>query len=122
MNNFILHWKRLKKFKSKHYTVVEDRPYSLTQLKTLVDAATLRDKCMILIMCSAGLRRGALAHLRIRDLQRILQIPVIPDIRIQERTRTVHHFLYSRMCQVYGPISRVATKDRRATKTYFATL
>jgi len=71
MNNFTLHWKRLKKFKSKHYTVVEDRPYSLTQLKTLVDAATLRDKCMILIMCSAGLRLGALAHLKIRDLQRI---------------------------------------------------
>ena len=71
MNNFTLHWKRLKKFKAAHYNVVEDKPYSLEQIKLLVDAAPLRDKCIILIMCSAGLRRGALQHLRIRDLQKI---------------------------------------------------
>jgi hypothetical protein len=62
MNNFTLHWKRLKKFKAAHYSVVEDKPYSLEQIKLLVDAAPLRDKYIILIMCSAGLRRGALQH------------------------------------------------------------
>ena len=71
MNNFTLHWKRLKKFKAKHYSLVEDRPYTRQQIKQLVDAAPLRDKCIILIMCSAGLRRGAIQHLRIRDLQKI---------------------------------------------------
>jgi integrase len=71
MNGFKLHWKRLKKFKAKHYNVVEDRPYAREQIKTLVDAAPLRDKCIILVMCSAGLRRGALSYLRIRDLQKI---------------------------------------------------
>src|SRR6185437_8825237 len=65
MNNFTLHWKRLKKFKAKHYSLVEDRPYTRQQIKQLVDAAPLRDKCIILIMCSAGLRRGAIQHLRI---------------------------------------------------------
>jgi len=59
MNNFTLHWKRLKKFKAKHYSVVEDKPYTIEQIKTLLDVATLRDKCIILLMCSAGLRRGA---------------------------------------------------------------
>jgi len=43
MNGFTLHWKRLKKFKAKHYNVVEDRPYTREQIKTLVDAAPLRD-------------------------------------------------------------------------------
>jgi integrase len=70
MNSLTLHWKRLKKFKAKHYSVVEDKPYSLDQIKVLVDAAPLRDKCMILTMCSAGLRRGALQYLRIRDLEK----------------------------------------------------
>lgn len=71
MNNFTLHWKRLKKFKSRHYTVVEDKPYTIDQIKLLVDAASLRDKCMILVMCSAGLRRGALLYLRMRDLEKV---------------------------------------------------
>jgi integrase len=71
MNNFTLHWKRLKKFKAKHYSVVEDKPYTIEQIKTLLDVATLRDKCIILLMCSAGLRRGAVPHLRIRDLEKI---------------------------------------------------
>ena len=71
MNGIVINLKRLKKFKAKHYTVVEDRPYSREQIKALVDAATLRDKCIILVMCSAGLRRGAIPYLRIRDLQRI---------------------------------------------------
>ncbi len=71
MNSLTLHWKRLKKFKAKHYSVVEDKPYSLDQIKILVEAASLRDKCMILVMCSAGLRRGALSYLRIRDLEKI---------------------------------------------------
>ena len=71
MNGFTLHWKRLKKFKAKHYSVIEDKPYSREQIKTLIDAAPLRDKCIILLMSSAGLRRGALSYLRIRDLQKI---------------------------------------------------
>jgi hypothetical protein len=71
MNGFTLHWKRLKKFKAKHYSVVEDKPYTRDQIKIQVDAAPLRDKCIILLMASAGLRRGALSYLRIRDLQKI---------------------------------------------------
>jgi hypothetical protein len=31
MNGFTLHWKRLKKFMAKHYTVVEDKPYYVSR-------------------------------------------------------------------------------------------
>ena len=71
MNDVMIKWKKLKKFKAKHYNVIEDKPYTREQIKTLVDAATLRDKCIILLMSSAGLRRGAIQYLRIRDLQKI---------------------------------------------------
>src|SRR5690242_3694640 len=71
MNGVIINWRRLKKFRAKYYSVIEDRPYNRDQIKTLVDAASLRDKCIILVMCSAGLRRGAVPHLRIRDLEKI---------------------------------------------------
>ncbi|HEY1248212.1 MAG TPA: site-specific integrase, partial [Nitrososphaera sp.] len=60
-----------KKFKAKHYNIIEDKPYTREQIKKLVDYAQIRDKCIVLLMCSAGLRRGALASLRIRDLTKI---------------------------------------------------
>ena len=37
--------------------VVEDVPYTREQIKTLIDNTTLRNRCMILVMASAGLRR-----------------------------------------------------------------
>ena len=71
MNDLEIRWKKLKKFKAKHYSVVEDKPYSREQIKILIDAASLRDKCIILLMASAGLRRGAFKYLRIRDITKI---------------------------------------------------
>jgi integrase len=71
MNDVTIKWKKLNKFKAKYYNITEDRPYTRQQIKILLDAATLRDKCIILVMCSAGLRRGAIPYLRIRDLQKI---------------------------------------------------
>jgi integrase len=71
MNDTTIKWKKLKKFKAKHYNVIEDKPYSREQIKTLIDAAPLRDKCIILLMSSAGLRRGAIQYLRMRDLTKI---------------------------------------------------
>jgi integrase len=71
MNDVTIKWKKLKKFKAKHYNIIEDKPYTRDQIKILVEAAPLRDKCIILVMCSAGLRRGAIPHLRLKDLQKI---------------------------------------------------
>lgn len=71
MNDITIKWKKLNKFKAKYYNATEDKPYTREQIKTLVDAAPLRDKCIMLVMCSAGLRRGAIPYLRIRDLHKI---------------------------------------------------
>jgi integrase len=71
MNDVSVNWKKLKKFKAKQHGIVEDKPYTREQIKQMVDLAPLRDKIVILLMASAGLRRGALPHLRIRDLTKI---------------------------------------------------
>lgn len=71
MNDVIINWKKLKKFKGRHHGVVDDVPYSRDQIKTLIDNCALRDRAMILLMASAGLRRGALPTLRLKDLERI---------------------------------------------------
>ena len=71
MNDITLRWNKLKKFKAKFCNIVEDRPYTRQEIKRLIDIATPRDKCIILMMASAGLRRGALPYLRLKDIQKI---------------------------------------------------
>lgn len=55
MNYITIKWNKLNKFKAKFHNIVEDRPYTRGQIKRLLDAASLRDKCIILLMSSAGL-------------------------------------------------------------------
>lgn len=71
MNDVTINWKKLKKFKGRLRRVIEDVPYTRDQIKILVDNATLRDRCVILLMSSAGLRRGALPSLMLKDLTKI---------------------------------------------------
>jgi integrase len=71
MNDVVINWRKLKKFKAKSHSIIEDKPYTREQIKALVDGAPLRDKCIVLLMCSAGLRRGALVYLRVLDIQKI---------------------------------------------------
>jgi len=71
MNDVSLNWKKLAKFKGKKRSIIEDKPYTKEQIRQLLDFSDLRGKCIILLMCSAGLRRGALPLLRIRDLEKI---------------------------------------------------
>jgi integrase len=71
MNDVILNWKKIKKIKGRLRTVIEDRPYSRQEIKKMMDMAPLRDKAVICLMASSGMRRGALPYLRLRDMERI---------------------------------------------------
>lgn len=71
MNDVSLNWKKLKKFKAKFRTITEDRPYTRKEIGKLITNASLRNKAMILLMASSGMRRGALCSLRIKDIQKI---------------------------------------------------
>jgi integrase len=67
----ILNWKKIKSFMGEHEKVVEDRPYIHSEIRSLLDHSSVRNRAMILLMSSSGLRVGALPILRIKDLQSI---------------------------------------------------
>jgi site-specific recombinase XerD len=58
MNDFIgINWKKVSKYMGEFYTVSEDRPYRREEIGKLVNAAhSLRDKAIILLLSSSGLR------------------------------------------------------------------
>jgi site-specific recombinase XerD len=71
MNDITLNWKRIKSFMGEHEKVAEDRPYTHSEIQILLDHSSVRNRAMILLMTSAGLRVGALPILRVKDLQPI---------------------------------------------------
>jgi integrase len=71
MNDVIVNWKKIKKYKGKHRAIVEDRPYQKQEIKKLIELAPLRDKAIICLLASSGMRRGALPRLRLKDIDRI---------------------------------------------------
>jgi site-specific recombinase XerD len=64
-----LNWKKIHSFEGEREKQTEDRPYTHSEIRTLVDSASLRDKAIILLMSSAGLRVGAVPGLRVKDLE-----------------------------------------------------
>lgn len=64
-----INWTKVKKFVGEFYKVAEDRPYTRDEIKLLVDAAhSLRDKAIILLLSSSGLRVGGLVSLQLKHL------------------------------------------------------
>jgi integrase len=63
-----LNWKKITSFKPENETTIEDRPYTHSEIHKLISHASARDRGMILLMCSAGLRVGGVAELKIKDL------------------------------------------------------
>lgn len=60
-------WKKLFKFLPE--TVPSNlRAYEKEEIRKILSVADLRDKCIILIMCSGGLRVGALSDLQVKHL------------------------------------------------------
>ena len=71
MNDIILNWKKIKSFMGEHEKIAEDRPYTHSEIQMIVTRASLRNKAIILLMSSAGLRVGAIPSLRIKDIEPI---------------------------------------------------
>ena len=72
MNDMIsLNWKKIKSFEPEKEKVAEDRPYNHYEIKSLLDKTSNRNRAIILLMSSSGVRVGAIPQLRIRDLKAI---------------------------------------------------
>lgn len=71
MNDVTLNWKKVNSYMGEHELTTEDRPYDHSEIATLLQNSSARNRAIILIMCSAGLRIGAIPFLRIKDLEPI---------------------------------------------------
>jgi site-specific recombinase XerC len=68
MNDVQLNWDKIHSFKGEEEKRAEDRPYNHSEILTMLQKTTPRNRSFILLMCSGGLRVGSLSSLRIKDL------------------------------------------------------
>ena len=68
-----LKWKIIEKFKPEGVIVAEDRPYTKEEIAKMLDNTLIskRDRGIILLFASSGIREGALTRLTIKDLTSI---------------------------------------------------
>jgi integrase len=68
MNDITLNNRRINAFKPEFRNVTEDQPYTREQIKTLLDKAEQRNRAIILLLSSSGIRVGAISDLKVKDL------------------------------------------------------
>jgi integrase len=66
-----LNWTKIHSFIGGNEKHTEDRPYTHSEIQRLIQKTTPRNRAIILLMSSAGLRVGAIPLLRMRDLEPI---------------------------------------------------
>ena len=88
-----LNWKKIKSFMGEHEKVVEDRPYTHSEIQTLIAHTTSRNRAIILLMSSAGLRLGAIPFLRIRDIKPIEEFHIY-KINVYAKSRRSSYFSF----------------------------
>jgi integrase len=93
MNDLVLNWKKIKSFVGDYEKVVEDRPYNHSEIHTLIHNATLRNKALILLMASSGIRIGAIPLLRIKDLEFVDAYKIF-KIYVYSRSKRSSYFTF----------------------------
>ena len=71
MNDLQLNWDKIHSFEGEKEKQAEDRPYTHSEIQTLLQKTSPRNRAIILLMASSGLRVGAVPLLRIKDLEPI---------------------------------------------------
>jgi integrase len=69
-NDIVLNWKRIAKYYPEHVTN-SLRAYTKEEIAKLLSLADLRDRCLILLMASTGMRVGAIKSLKLKHITRL---------------------------------------------------
>jgi integrase len=69
-NEIVLPWKKIAKFYPEDVTN-SYRSYTKEEIAKLLSIADLRDRCIILLMASSGIRVGAIKSLKVKSLKRL---------------------------------------------------
>ena len=87
MNDVTLNTMRINAFKPEFRNVVEDQPYTREQIKLLLDKAEPRNRAIILLLRSSGMRVGALQNLKVGDLTPIDKYNIY-QIQVYKRSKS----------------------------------
>jgi integrase len=87
MNDVTLNTRRINAFKPEFRNVVEDQPYTREQIKQLLDKAEQRNRAIILLLSSSGMRVGALQNLKVGDLTPIDKYNIY-QIQVYKRSKS----------------------------------
>jgi integrase len=96
MNDITINWKRVWMYQGESYKVVDDTAYSAEQIKLMVDNADMRDKAIILLLASTGMRGGALPKLKLKDLT---PIDNLYKIRVYKHTHEQYYTFCTPECR-----------------------
>lgn len=68
INDITLNWYKLKRYRNTEYVKRQDRAYTVEEIQKLVNTADLRQKAIVLILASTGMRIGAIPDLKIKNV------------------------------------------------------
>jgi integrase len=101
INDVMLRRNKISKYLSNDDTVVvaeeitttNDKPYTYEQIAKLLEFSDIRTKVAILLMCSSGMRLGALPLLKIGDL---ISVPNhnVYQIRVYANSKSNRHYTF----------------------------
>jgi integrase len=93
MNDMVLNWKKISRYLGENERVVDDRAYSREEIQRMLAVADVRGKVIVLLLCSTGMRIGALESIFIGNLRKIEQHGIY-QIKVYEKSR----FSYTCFC------------------------
>ena len=98
MNDIQLNWDKIRSYQGDADKQTEDRPYTHSEIATMLSHTSPRNKAIILVMCSGGLRVGAIETLRIKDLEPLDKHNIYKiNVYATSRRIKVLYLLYPRM-------------------------
>jgi integrase len=85
-NDIVLNWKKIAKYYPEQITN-SLRAYTKEEIAKLLTIADLRDRCLILLMTSTGMRVGAIKSLKLKHLTRLPEQNEIGLLRIYHESK-----------------------------------
>ena len=92
-NEIMLNWKKIVKYCPEQVTN-NLRAYTRKEIAKLLSEADLRDRCLILLMSSTGIRVGAIKDLRRKHLSRLQENNNIGILSIYPQSKILDTMLY----------------------------
>jgi integrase len=93
MNDIQLNWDKIHSFEGEKEKQAEDRPYTHLEIETLIQKTSPRNRAIILLMATSGLRVGAVPLLRIRDLEPIDSYSIY-KINVYTKSKKSRYFTF----------------------------